>query len=326
MGECHRWRTHPAVSLRRYRLVAVVLAAAAETGAQTRSLLDDVGQLKIRQRTEHYALAGTVPEARLAEYGRALEYVYAEYARGFEGLLAAPVPGRNPESGSNNPDQGTPARPPPSTDRRCVVVVLDTPAQYEEFTRAYFADRAEHTRGLFVAAAGLLVIRDEESAQETYEILFHEAFHQFVDRYVPLAPVWLNEGLATYYGTARPTQSGLVFDRPRTDFFRLVSAAADARSLVPFEELIKADAETFYARGAVEGIAADRAALHYAQSYTLLVHLLKDPQGREHLRGYVRKLAGARNAEEARRITAELFPAGLLAAMVNDWLAMVRRS
>ena len=56
--------------------------------AQLGDLQSDLAKLNVRHRTEHYAIAGTASDARLAEYGRCLEYIYREYANGFSELLA----------------------------------------------------------------------------------------------------------------------------------------------------------------------------------------------------------------------------------------------
>lgn len=319
--------------------------AATGTPAQTRSLRSDLGNLNVRLRTDHYAISGTIGDDRLAEYGRALEYIHKEYAAGFARLITR----RNEQLGGSDElaDLGrrakgaaprsadhierTPYTKPPENDgpaapdRRFKVVVLSTGAEYQEFTQPYFGGRAEHTRGLFVPGAQLLIIRDEPASHETYEILFHEAFHQFVDRYIPAAPTWINEGLATYYGTARPTANGLVFDRPRTTFFDVVSSAADARQLIPLEELMQAAPNAFYARTPIKGLNFDRSTLHYAQSYTLVAYMLRDEAGRAHLGEYLRGLANARSPKDAHRVTRKSFPDSLLDATVKGWVEMVRR-
>jgi len=285
---------------------AILLTAVTAATAQRRDLPQDVANLDIRRRTPHYAIAGTVSDDRLAEYGRALEYIYDEYAKGFGELLTDDHQSHD-------------------TDRRFRVVILAKQAEYQQFTRAYFAGGAEHTRGLFVPGADLLVIQHDPDAEETDEVLFHEAFHQFVDRYLPLAPVWVNEGLATYYGTARPTPHGLVFDRPRGDFFRVVSAAIDARQLIPFSDLMTEDAGAFYGRQKIEGLSFDRTTLAYAQSYTFVFYLLQNKPTRNHLCDYLRTIARDTSADEVRTATNRAFPPDHLGPLVDDWLATVHR-
>lgn len=289
---------------------AASLVAGPLVFCQTRDLLGDIGDLNIRHTTDHYALAGTVQDQKLVEYGRALEYIYEEYSTGFEELIAGAQDDR-----SRRPDRKT----------RFKVVILATDAEYEEFAGAYFGDFAEHTRGLFISQVQLLVIRDEPASHQTYEILFHEAFHQFIHRYIPAVPIWLNEGLATYYGTARPTRSGLVFDRPRSAYFKVVRNGVDAKSLIPLRELMLFDHRAFYLPQPVEGLSVTRRVLAYAQAYTLITYILQDRPGQDHLRRHLRDLAGAATAADVRRITLRDFDDSLLDSMVPDWLAMVNR-
>ncbi len=282
--------------------------------APQRDLRDDVEKLHIRHRTAHYALAGTVSAERFAEYGRCLEFIHAEYASGFLELLGREV-APSPAAG---PPEGEP-------DTRHRVVILAAAREYDEFTAAYFQGHAEHTRGLYVPGVRLLIIRDDPDMSQTYEVLFHEAFHQFVDRHLPLTPVWINEGLATYYGTARATARGLVFDRPVSAFFQVVRDAAGVRELIPLDQLMRATPAVFYQRAPVPGTDYDRRALMYAQAYTLTAFMLHDRAGKEHLRGYLQALGKARSAADVSRITDERFGAELRAALVPQWLAFVNR-
>ena len=183
----------------------------------------------------------------------------------------------------------------------------------------------EHTRGLFVPAVQTLLICDAGDREETYGILFHEAFHQFAARYVPLIPTWLNEGLATYYGSARLTRSGLVIDRPVSGFYRVVRNAVSAKQLIPLPQLMRDGTAEFYSRAPLEGVSAMHMDLAYAQSYTLVAYLLSNPEGADHLRAYIRDLAKATTAAEVREVTRRRFPPALLDRIVPQWLAKVNR-
>lgn len=288
---------------------AIALFVLGTLSGQQRDLHEDLGNLNVRQTTEHYALAGTVSEEKLEHYGRVLEYIHREYARGFSGLL----------------DKKAARKDKQATETVFQVVFLALEAEYEEFTKAYFGEHAEHTSGLYVPSADLLIIRDGRDPDETHGILFHEAFHQFAHRYVPVIPTWLNEGLATYYGTARATRNGLVFNRPRPDYLRLIGDAARRRALVPLVTLMTSTAAEFYDRSPVPGVTGTRRTLCYAQSYTLMSYMINDGDGRGHLRGYIQQLSGAASHDEAQRITREVFTDELLAAMVDPWLAHVKR-
>jgi hypothetical protein len=213
----------------------------------------------------------------------------------------------------------------PPDDERFRVVIFGTEEQYDGFGRQYFGGHVEHTRGLYVPAVKLLLIRDETLTDQTFEILFHEAFHQFLDRYIPEAPIWVNEGLATYYGTARVTRNGLVFDRPRSEYFQIVRNAASARQVLPLDELMGYGRAEFYRRSPVPGMSTTRSLLAYSEAYSLVAYMLSEPKGAEHLRGYLRDLAGAGSPQDASDVTKRSFPAGLRQSMVGDWLAYVNR-
>ena len=287
---------------------AVFAFLSATSPGQQRDLAQDLTNLNERHKTAHYVLAGTVSDAKLKDYGQALEFVYREYAKGFGDLLDRPK--------TKDGDEAS---------ERFKVVFVANAAEYEEFTKAYFGTFAEHSTGLFVPSANLLIILGHPDSKDTYGILFHEAFHQFVHRHVRAMPTWLNEGLATYYQSARPLRGSLVFDRPLTGYFRIVQRAVDHRKLIPLRELMESTRQAFYDQSPVDGLNASHRSLCYAQSYTLASYLINDKQGRAHLRGYIRKLSEAKTFEDVRRVTRETFTDKLLKAMVKPWLTHVKR-
>jgi len=288
---------------------AMILTAA---NAQDRDLFADLKDLNVRHTTPHYALAGTVTDARLREYGQALELAYREYAAGFGELLQPR--GKQDARGKNE-----------ETPDRFRVVVLAKAEEYKEFTRAYFDSGAEYSTGLFVSAAKLLIIQDTDDRQDTYGTLFHEAFHQFAKRYVPKIPIWLNEGLATYYGTARPQRGKLIFKNRQSPYFSLIRDAANQKQLIPLRELLESTQPEFYDSMPVEGLLVTRKSLCYGESFTLVSYMVNDREGRRFLRKYIRALTEAKTSEDARKVTREMFTDELLAAMIGPWLAHVGR-
>ena len=139
---------HVREMLHRVQSVASVAAVfggiIAAASAQDRDLQSDLQNLNVRHASAHYALAGTVTDEKLEHYGQALEHVYREYAKGFSELLAKP---RQSDAGEGAAEKFS-------------VVVLAHADEYAEFTKAYFGESAEHTTGMFVPSASLLVIRD----------------------------------------------------------------------------------------------------------------------------------------------------------------------
>ena len=341
------WRLHPAAARALPIFVGMWSCAQASGEPQTRSIRDDVERLAIRHRTEHYAISGTVSDVRLADYGRLLEYIYEEYARGFAELLDGKRNGtdqrQNKRSGRRGNDRspsGQSARG-GSKDRgnrgaakkttngdegRFRVVIFARKAEYDEFGAAYFGRFSEHTSGMFVPSVDLLLISDADGPGETSGVLFHEAFHQFLRKHVPFAPIWLNEGLATYYGTGRPTGKGLVFNEPLQGFFRIVRDAESSRKLLPLDQLVLMSREAFYNQSLVAGESFTRRSLAYAEAYTLTLYLLGDRDGRSHLQDYIRALALAESAAEAIEVTKSRFPKRVCDAMKRPWMKVVNRN
>lgn len=307
------------VAFRSIAMFAGLFAAGAlalrDKGGPDRDLGQDLQKLNVRHRTEHYELAGTVKDEQLIEYGRCLEYIHREFSAGFDQLLKKP----------NAVSREAPRASKEASPERFRVIVLASQAEYDELTQAYFGSQAEFTRGMFVPGAKLLVICDDGNRSEAYEVLFHEAFHQFARRHVPLIPIWLNEGLATYYGYGRPTAKGIVFDRPSSGHFRVVRDASSAKQLIPLEKLMGMSVAEFYDSREVEGISWSQKTLAYSQAYTLVAYMLSDRAGAGKLQEYLRRLAEAEKRDDVQRITEEVFPPALLKAMTPQWLAKVQR-
>ncbi len=288
----------------------ITLTTTGAACAQAGRLAEDLEDLQIRHHTTHYDIAGTVSDDRLQELGRCLEYIYTEYAKGFSGIF-------------DKMDTTTAKH----SAARSRVIIFAEPAEYDRFSRTYFSGTPEFTVGQYVGAVDLLMIKNQDNIEDIYETLFHEAFHQFIRRYIAHPPMWLNEGLATYYGSARPTRNGLTFDRPQRDFYWVMKRAIDAHKVIPFDQLMGYDRAQFYDPSPISLAGHDvrTQQLCYAQAYTMIAFIIQDPTGPEHLRQYILKLSAAADIEQARAITRELFPPEILEAMVPGWVNSVQR-
>jgi len=288
--------------------------------AQTRELGRDVNKLNIRHRTTHYELAGTVRQEKLIEYGRCLEFIHAEYEKGFGDLFDPSTTGTDSQS-SKKEAVVTEKK----TDSKSLfrVVILGSKRDYREFTRAYFGQFAEHTAGMFIPGVELLIILDEGHAEQTYQVLFHEALHQFVHRYFPAAPVWLNEGLASHFGTARVFDKGLVFDRRNTSYFNIVRNVAQAKRLIALDKLVLMSRADFYSQERLPGLNYSQRTLSYAEAYTLTSYMVNTPNMKVILRNYIRALALATTPCEVRDISKTFYSKHELDSLASQWLAFV---
>jgi hypothetical protein len=247
-------------------LVVITLAGGPAAPAQPSELGEKLESLRVRHATDHYALAGTVSDARLAEYGRALEYIHREYAVGFaklfqedrtskrgrrqgqRGTRSKQRDERDQRESSGGSEQETPAKGILDEDEqaRFAVIIFAKEREYHKFGREFLAGGTEHSGGMYLPGLKVLLILDRPDAEETYGVLFHEAFHQFMHRHVKNPPMWLNEGLAVYYECARPTRGGLRFSAPRKSYWQIARKVIPKPEAVPLWQVVTADRAAFY--------------------------------------------------------------------------------
>jgi len=305
--------------------MSLLVFAAALPGvccAQKNALRAKLDQLNIRVRTEHYELAGTVSDRVLQEYGQMLETVYREYAAGFSELIGPP-PAPQPKSPRGKKAQTQPV--PSAAERPFRVLIFGTESEYREFGANFLGD-SEHSTGKFIESVEALLIADQGNPDATRPILFHEAFHQFMHRYIKDPPVWLNEGLATYYGDAEVGPSGLRFGDLPTGRWKLVRKLIEKNQAFPLWDVVRANRREFYDHSRMKLAGYEhltRRSVYYAEAYTLIHTLLADATARERLQNYIRDLARDQSRSAA-QITGEYFGPAVCERMTPYWIADVQ--
>ncbi len=342
--------------LRNWPLLAAWVSLAACAGdafAQRRAspqeptqpdIMTKIEDLRIRHRTEHYALAGTIEQKKFEEYGRALEFIHKEYVKGFDKLLKeekkesetksrSKPSARKPSAGKAKPGKMKKDDPADEKDDeeadkdRFRVIFFRNNKEYQSFGQAYLSGSTEHTDGMFVPALKSLLITEHKEVEETYSLLFHEAFHQFVSKHIPNPPMWLNEGLATYYGAAKPTARGLDWSNPPKNYWWLCRQAIQFNAHIPVLEVTRASREQFYDATVVKmpGMSDRliRSQLFYGESYTLIHVLVKDRGGLVKLQNYIRDLAHD-DGKNTKRITDKHFDAKACQQLEHAWINFVK--
>lgn len=163
------------------------------------------------------------------------------------------------------------------------VYVFTTRKQFHEF----FSD--VRAAGVYISAGVLAFHLELPTDAEILTVQIHETVHALIDRHLiapgVTIPVWLNEGVAEYFGNsdiekgrlipgkrgprsqAVMTRDGSVVDVPvhGTLSARALAQARATGKLIPLQELLAASAEVFY---------GDESGLYYAQSWRF-VHFLR---------------------------------------------------
>ena len=290
--------------------------------------------------TRHYEVMGTAPPNVLLQLGQDMDFIHDAYDREFRFVLAGEV-NRKPLSkrararlrreaeraarrarqqqrkGSKSPT----TRPTSTTKDR--LIVFATRAQFNAWRARFTPNVQPWANAYFTSRLRALVGHLEGGFAKAYPSFFHEGFHQFMHRYVPRAPIWLNEGLAEYYEQAQ-LQGGVWRFPPQSARIRQCAALWKAHRLTPLAELLIMDRKTFYGGQAVETPASRRAGEHYSEAYTLVYLMLANPDTLKRLQAYVRDLA-TRTTDTPAAITAAHFPPDVLAALQERWINFARR-
>lgn len=231
-----------------------------------------------RVETDHYVVETDIAQRRAEEYARELETVRRFYAQRFGVDDPAPEPAR-----------------------RAKVLIFDTREGFHAYAELTTDDRVESLLGYYLPRYRQLLLyedKDDATLADTRRVLYHEAFHQFVDGRVADMPKWLDEGLAEFFGGCtieggRVARSGLVHEDRLRDVRRFVASGAGP---VPFPRLMLESGSEFYS-GAV--------AAKYAQAWSLIHYFELGAAGevKERWRRYVGLLrqgaASKRAFEEA---------------------------
>ncbi|HBP16418.1 MAG TPA: hypothetical protein DEA08_01320, partial [Planctomycetes bacterium] len=141
-------------------------------------------------RTRHYQVKSDISQARADEYARELETIRASYERFFQVT-------ERPQA------------------KRATVLIFDTEEGFQSYAELSTDDRVESLLGCYLRRYDQLLLyedKDDATRAETRRVLYHEAFHQFLEPLIPDVPFWLSEGMAEYFGSTR-IEEGQVVDR-----------------------------------------------------------------------------------------------------------------
>ncbi len=175
------------------------------------------------------------------------------------------------------------------------VFAIDGERTMKRFLPAYWERKGSvRPAGVFrkIPTGTEVVIRAEMVAEGQYSTVYHEYFHFLVHKTGLKVPVWLNEGLATYWGTTRLSKGTAEVGRPDAD--RLETARVG--QLLPLEELMAVErSSTHYSRDY-------EAQRFYAQSWALTHYLIvgdSSGKGREQVVDYLRRVNAGESSGDA---------------------------
>lgn len=134
------------------------------------------------------------------------------------------------------------------------------------------------------------LIRLDILGPESQIIVFHEYTHSLMHLNVHWLPIWLDEGLAEFYGYTRFEKDQIYIGAPTERYLEFTW-----RSLIPIETLLTVDARSPYYHD------EDKVDMFYAESWALVHYMIFGPDmnGGEKLRDFLAKIDQGKDQKEA---------------------------
>jgi len=122
-----------------------------------------------------------------------------------------------------------------------------------------------HPAGVFLSRlnAFYAAIQLDSQNSNAYKTFYHEYYHSLTLPYFPELPVWLSEGLATFFGNTEVTDQHATMGRPDAQLVDELKLAP----LIPLDVLFKVDRRSPYYNE------EDKITLFYAESWALTHYL-----------------------------------------------------
>ncbi|HVY61593.1 MAG TPA: hypothetical protein VHF22_08070 [Planctomycetota bacterium] len=194
------------------------------------------------------------------------------------------------------------------------VFVMRERGDYIDFGMAIGNSREwlEKTAGYYTPFMRLLVVDASERGkkfkymwQSGREVLFHEAFHQYIDYFIERCPTWFNEGLAMYFEEFTEDEKthqlalGPVKKMPDATGdmtnFQIITGALQPTAkdpVLPLKQFTAGDTPDFYEK--------EKMYIRYAQGWSVIRFLVEfHPKGKKILLEYFKALKDGKSAEEA---------------------------
>jgi len=126
----------------------------------------------------------------------------------------------------------------------------------------------------FYSGTALMVAAEKGSEARTWSLVQHEGFHQFLDAAMRAkVPVWLNEGLAEYFGNGLWTGDGFVMGAIPTYRLLRVKLQIQFRRTRPLSELLEMNDETWN---------EEMSTRNYDQAWMIVHFLIHGADGKYH--------------------------------------------
>jgi tetratricopeptide (TPR) repeat protein len=178
--------------------------------------------------SNHYELRTDLPEKTAQEMLEVLERTHQEYVK-----LFPPPAGLPPTRGE--------------------VYIYATLATFQINSELSMGQSADNALGYYHPGfkSVHLYQNPDQGGIETLDTLRHEGWHQYVDRFIPALPRWLNEGLAEYFGAMEIVDGKAVHKLQRQRLQTLRAFLARRGQMMSMQDLITSTTVQFMSNPSV---------------------------------------------------------------------------
>ena len=145
------------------------------------------------------------------------------------------------------------------------VFLFSGEAGYQEYNSQILGQAVPHSAGLYSPVLKQLLIWNVPKREDMVRTVRHEGFHQFLDRVMIDPPVWLNEGMAEFWETAKKDGQKFTGGQPRPD--HVATLIRSKKAIPKLKDFVYGPRSDFYR------FAQQR----YAQGWALVHFLRKGP-------------------------------------------------
>jgi len=154
-----------------------------------------------------------------------------------------------------------------------IIFAVKNQASMKALIPAYWESKElAHPSGIYISGEErhYVIVRTDVESSNPYHVVYHEYTHAIMDRNFMGLPLWLNEGLAEFYGNSTIFNKYVEIGKVAPEHLSTLSE----KKLIPIETLLQADERSpFYNE-------ANHTSMFYAESWAIVHYLMLDPEAR----------------------------------------------
>lgn len=217
--------------------------------------------------SRYYEIKSDLPKEDFVRYARHLDRMYEEYAQRFSSLRK-----RNPGEAMN-------------------VMIFRKQSDYLYVLRTRYGIDGTGSGGMFFMnrrGQGLALWVESLPERRVHHVIQHEGFHQYAyTLFGNDLPIWVNEGLAEFFGEAVLVGNTLVLGQTTPRVLRTLKGAIENDEHVPFGQMVNMSSAEWN-----NNVKSGGAALQYRQAWSMVHFLIygQDARYQSEFERYLRKL------------------------------------